>query len=160
VTANARFRGRVECTTSGVATANDVKAKLAALKECDGWVLYTDGWTWRAGTRSGSSLGEDRPVGHPLAAELTVDQRTSVQLRRHLDGWQWTQIIETACEPIASGDDDLEVDERDRAFDRTFISTVEAGPMAYRIWWRRDRDGQEPVRPFAPLVARFLGWEK
>lgn len=147
--------GTVEVSSEQLHRVEEVEARLAAHAACDGWVQYANRWSWRDGGEGGAS--PPGPNGFPLCAELRVDGATSVHLRQRGDGWLWTTITERNLSQVAETPAPV-IDDRDHGFDQDFASTEGRRRLKYRVWWRRG--GALPVRPLAPYVARFIGWDK
>lgn len=138
---------RIRVVAHKIGHVSDVRQRLAAVADCDGWVQYASVCVvHRAGAEASAA-----PRGFPLAAEF-VRGATSFSLRRDGDGWLWTELTERT-----DGDREGEGDVRCRVRDASFISTERSLSLRYRVLWRQD-EAQQPVAPWEPWVSRFVGW--
>ncbi len=111
------------------------------------WVLESGDWRWVSGTSTTSKVPTLAPA-QILSAELSLDDRSSLHLRRSgpgLRGWRLTE---------GEGDDVILFDERRRATERGLS-------LRYRVAWRAEADPAAPIpdlHVWRPWVARFTGW--
>lgn len=111
------------------------------------WRLDSGAWRWVSGTPA-SSKPPELALSQILSAELCLDDRTSLHLRRTgpaLRAWRYTE---------GEGDEVILFDERRRATERGLS-------LRYAVAWRAEADPTSPTPDlpvWRPWVARFTGW--